>query len=45
MFSDTLSLFTAVRRLHVRLVPRYAGDDDATRGSVRRFFPEKVNYW
>jgi diadenosine tetraphosphate (Ap4A) HIT family hydrolase len=34
-----------VPRLHIHLIPRYAGDQPDPRGGVRRIFPERARYW
>jgi diadenosine tetraphosphate (Ap4A) HIT family hydrolase len=34
-----------VERLHVHVIPRYAGDVDDPRGGVRWVVPGTANYW
>ena len=34
-----------IPHLHVHLIPRYEGDTENPRGSVRWIFPEKAKYW
>lgn len=34
-----------VPHLHMHLIPRYAGDQQDSRGGIRWIFPEKARYW
>ncbi len=34
-----------VEHLHVHLVPRHIGDQEDSRGGIRKIFPEKAKYW